>query len=180
MRSLDRNVLRALFAGEAAPGTPAGAGSDSSALGPLACRLGQDRTKQRHDAFSALYQKEALDLWETAAQWQPTAELHRKMAEMYAQAGDVKLARRHQGLEKFRSGVDALRLNRLEEAHAALDQAVAMLPDHASAWFYFAETCRFLDRPERAKNAYTRCLELHPHHGRALRGLRHVSAPAGE
>ena len=133
------------------------------------------------DACAAAGQRnEALDLWETAAEWQPTSELHRKMAEMYAQAGDVKLARRHQGLEKFRSGVDALRLNRLEEAHAVLDQAVAMLPDHASAWFYFAETCRFLDRPERAKHAYTRCLELHPGHGRALRGLRHLSAPSDE
>jgi len=120
--------------------------------------------------------KDALDLWETAAQWQPTPELHRKLAQMYAQAGDVSLAKRHRGLQEFRSGVDALQRNRLDEGHLALDQAVAMVPDHVSAWFYLAETCRFLDRQGQAEHAYRKCLELNPDHGRALRGLGYLSA----
>ena len=95
---------------------------------------------------------------------------------MYAQAGDVSLAKRHRGLQEFRSGVDALQHNRLDEAHSALDQAVAMVPDHVSAWFYLAETCRFLDRQGQAEHAYRKCLELNPDHGRALRGLGNLSA----
>ena len=124
--------------------------------------------------------KEALDLWEKAAQWQPTSERHQKMARTYTRRGDLALASRHQGLQLFHGGVDSFQLDRLEEAQLALEQAVSTMSDHTSAWFYLAETRRFLDRSDRAKHAYTRCLELQPNHGRALRGLRQLSAPTVE
>jgi predicted TPR repeat methyltransferase len=57
-----------------------------------------------------------------------------------------------------------------------LNQAIELVPDSAVAWFYLAETRRLLGDGSGARQAYEKCLQLQPHHGRARRGLMLIGA----
>jgi Tfp pilus assembly protein PilF len=60
------------------------------------------------------------------------------------------------------------RQTRLVEAQAALRESVKIDDEYPHAWFYLGEIGRYMGDSQAARDAYDRCLELNPDHGRAL------------
>ncbi len=102
---------------------------------------------------------------------QANAECCRKLADLYVGQGDEMRAERYRGYHLYESGRLQWRDNKIREANEQLSEAVKILDDDALVWFALAEAQRALNDRTRAKESYSRCLELDPHHGRALVGL---------
>jgi tetratricopeptide (TPR) repeat protein len=125
----------------------------------------------------------AVEAWSRAVQlgFAPGAKYqdyqHRKLAAYYERKGDKEAARRHLALAYYATGHEAFWDDELSEdrklpaARRAFEQAVEFDPGSPHAWFYVGETRRLLNEPEDARQAYKRCLEINPDHGRALAGL---------
>ena len=97
--------------------------------------------------------------------------LNNKLADLYKRTQDDEKKKFHQARAQFATGVIMFRRNMLDDARALISQAVEVDPENGQAWFYLAETQRFLKRPDEARKAYERCLTLDPFHGRAKLGL---------
>jgi Flp pilus assembly protein TadD len=62
-------------------------------------------------------------------------------------------------------------LGRVAEAFSPLREATKADPQLAAAWFYLGEAHRLSGRPDDARAAYRKCLELAPNRGWARRAL---------
>ena len=109
---------------------------------------------------------------------------HRKLAAYYERKGDKEAARRHLALAFYTAGLEAFWDDKLSDdrklppARLAFEQAVELDPGLAHAWFYVGETHRLLNDPAAARQAYRRCLEINPDHGRAMANLSLLDLPA--
>jgi tetratricopeptide (TPR) repeat protein len=124
------------------------------------------------------HENEAREAWNRALRMAPTPQLHIKLASLAQRLNDQPLYRKHIALAGQAAGIALFRANRIAEAVATLKKA-ATLPGAAELprlWFYLGEIERLENEPQRAREAYRRCLALDPDHGRALDALAKLDA----
>ena len=121
--------------------------------------------------------EEAVAVWERAVDYRSSRFLdtnmrvHEKLMMAYEKNGETDKASRQKGLMRLEKGILAWNRNEVRTAMIELKQAVELIPGSAVAWFYLAETRRLLGDEGGAVQAYKKCLQLHPQHGRARRGI---------
>jgi tetratricopeptide (TPR) repeat protein len=97
------------------------------------------------------------------------------LQESYARSGDEDKVKYYLARVAFYVGVEKFRAWEFPMAEKALSDAVSMDPNLTQAWFYLGEARRWLNEKEPAREAYERCLQLNPQHGRALLGLQRLN-----
>ena len=136
--------------------------------------------KQLEPLGAALWLKgdrdEAAAQWQRSAAMRPTANVHAKLASYYQVQGDEESARSHRSRANQIAGTEAFRGDRLAEAATLLQTAVQLDPENAAAWYYLGEVLRTRNKKKEAIEAYQRCLQLDPEHGRAHLGVERVAA----
>ena len=121
--------------------------------------------------------EEAVAVWERAVDYRSSRFLdtnmrvHEKLMMVYEKNGETDKASRQKGLMRLEKAILAWNRNEVRTAMIELNQAVELVPGSAVAWFYLAETRRLLGDERGAVQAYEKCLQLHPQHGRARRGI---------
>ncbi|MCP4815206.1 MAG: tetratricopeptide repeat protein, partial [Planctomycetaceae bacterium] len=121
--------------------------------------------------------EEAVAVWERAVDYRSSRFLdtnmrvHEKLMMNYEKNGETDKASRQKGLMRLEKAILAWNRNEVRTAMIELNQAVELVPGSAVAWFYLAETRRLLGDEGGAVQAYKKCLQLHPQHGRARRGI---------
>ncbi|MCP4814503.1 MAG: tetratricopeptide repeat protein [Planctomycetaceae bacterium] len=121
-------------------------------------------------------------MWERAADYRSSRFLdtnmrvHEKLMMVYEKNGETDKASRQEGLMGLEKAILAWNRNEVRTAMIELNQAVELVPDSAVAWFYLAETRRLLGDERGAAEAYEKCLQLQPQHGRARRGIMLLGA----
>ena len=101
-----------------------------------------------------------------------TKSVHQALASYHAKQGDLVLARQHHALVQQAIGVSAYRVNQLEAARVALEQATEWMPRLAQSWYYLGQSYGALGDRKRAQVAFERCLTIDPDHGRARTGRK--------
>lgn len=103
------------------------------------------------------------------------AGLHDTLAQWYERTvGDAERARQHRAASLTAAGMDQFRSGEYERASAQLENALRLNPTQPQAWFYLGECrrVRLAASPaapgQSAADAYQKCLQLKPNHGRAL------------
>jgi tetratricopeptide (TPR) repeat protein len=96
---------------------------------------------------------------------------YHKLAEHYRKAGDAAAADWHDALAYFAAGHELFWAGRYAEAKQPFEEAVKYDPRLAAGWCYLGEVHRLGGRPDDARKAYRRCLDLDPNFGRARTGL---------
>ncbi len=124
------------------------------------------------DALGDAYQSSgngqlALDSWLQAVRMQGSAAIYDKIAKAYSKLGNEAAARQHLGLAEYERGKQSWLTNDMAQARIHFQAAVADATDFAHAWYYLGETERILGRSQAALDAYQKCLEVDPNHGRA-------------
>ena len=104
-----------------------------------------------------------------------TIEIHQTLANYYQQQQQTEKRDFHLAKMALLQAMIAFRNNQLPSAETAIQHSVELNPRDPQAWFYFAETKRFLGDMQSADTAYKRCLELNPNHGRAIRELSRLT-----
>jgi tetratricopeptide (TPR) repeat protein len=99
-----------------------------------------------------------------------------KLAILYRNANKMQLANHHRGLSHYERGKLAWRENQVAPALAEFEKAAELLDNHAHTWFYLAEARQLQNDDEGAREAYKRCLDIDPDHGRALRRLAQLDS----
>jgi tetratricopeptide (TPR) repeat protein len=128
-------------------------------------------------AYSQLGDQEnARHALEQAAEIEPKAQLY---AELAVLSVDPQKRQEYQGLEQYMIGKETWLTNGLTTAGLTMalehfEKAVALFDGYSHAWFYLAETRRFLGDAAGAEAAYRHCLQINPDSGRALRGLERL------
>lgn len=117
----------------------------------------------------------AAEILEQVAQIMPTVEIHQTLANYYQAEKQIEKRDYHLAKAAKLESMMAFRSNRLPAAQEAGARSVKLNPNDAQAWFYLAESERFLDHPAQAKKAYQRCLKLNPNYGRAIRALERMN-----
>jgi tetratricopeptide (TPR) repeat protein len=102
---------------------------------------------------------------------------YQKLAAYSRQQGDKDASGRHSAGALYAAGHEAFWNQKLPEARTALERAVELAPGMAHAWFYLGETRRLLGEAGPAQQAYQRCREINPDHGRALASLVLLERP---
>ncbi len=126
--------------------------------------------------------QQAKEAWLEAATMQATGVLmpnitvHEKLSEAFRIEGNTDLAKLHKGLQFYEEGKLAWRENQIRPALGFFEKAAKLLDDHAHTWFYLAQARRVHDDLDGARQAYQRCLEIDPNHGRALSRLDHLES----
>jgi Tfp pilus assembly protein PilF len=92
---------------------------------------------------------------------------HNRLALYYEKKGDKDASRRHRAETYREAGIAAFWKRNLPDARVTLERAVELEPGLVGAWFYLGEANRLLGLTATARQAYRRCLELNPDHGRA-------------
>jgi|GEM_PF-591244 tetratricopeptide (TPR) repeat protein len=121
--------------------------------------------------------EEAIAVWERAANYRSSRFLdtnmrvQEKLMMAYEKNGETDKVSRQKGLMLLEKAILAWNRNEVRTAMIELNQAVELVPGSAMAWFYLAETRRLLGDEGGAVQAYKKCLQLHPQHGRARRGI---------
>jgi tetratricopeptide (TPR) repeat protein len=126
-------------------------------------------------------QDDARAAWLRAARLSfgpPLRDVHGKLGESLAAAGQQQLANQQLALAAQAAGIGELRARHVDQAETALRQAVRVDPQLAHAWYYLGETARQRGEAEAARAAYERCLSIQPHHGRAADRLERLASPA--
>jgi tetratricopeptide (TPR) repeat protein len=122
--------------------------------------------------------RRAWEDWGHAVLMQPDGVDHYKLSQVAKQDGNELLFRKHLGLAHQFSGLELFRSDHLAEAADRLQQAVAVDPALADAWYYLGESERLRDRRSSATAALQRCLKLNPVHGRARAALERLAGSA--
>jgi tetratricopeptide (TPR) repeat protein len=125
---------------------------------------------------------EAARAWSRAVQLTFPGARHRdyqyhKLAAYYQKKGDPAAARRHTARAAYTAGYEAFWDGKLGAARTAFEKAVELDPALAGGWFYLGEARRLTGQPDPARQAYRRCLEIDPDHGRALANLALLDLP---
>ena len=107
-------------------------------------------------------------IFQQALQYRLDPEICRLMAPFIKERSEAADVDRLEALQKHAEGLQAFRANRLELATTLLEAAAPIAHQRqAESNFFLGECLWHLDRRESALEAYRRCLELRPHHGRA-------------
>ncbi|MDA1231681.1 MAG: tetratricopeptide repeat protein, partial [Planctomycetota bacterium] len=124
--------------------------------------------------------EEAAEALEQAIEMGPDSERYRRLTQLDGLvAGRQSMVRNHLARSEYWAGVEAYSSNNLNGALTHLEKAVDLDPDHANAWYYYAQTARFLGRAKTAQEAFERCLGLDPYHGRAAHALARIAESPG-
>ncbi|MCA9019769.1 MAG: hypothetical protein KDA74_06490, partial [Planctomycetaceae bacterium] len=118
---------------------------------------------------------QAVPLLQRVAQMRPTIEVHQTLADYYHQQQQAEKRDFHLAKMALLQAMIAFRNDQLPAAEEAIQRSVELNPRDPKAWFYYAETKRFLKDIQSAETGYKRCLELNPNHGRAIRELARLS-----
>ncbi|WP_417749182.1 tetratricopeptide repeat protein [Rosistilla oblonga] len=110
----------------------------------------------------------AIALWIRASEMSPNIPLHQILADAYQQKNDDARRDYHRGQAALLEAKLAYWNNQWEPAKQAAQRAIDVDPSLDQAWFYLAEIERELGNPQLALEAYQKCLDLNPNHGRAL------------
>jgi tetratricopeptide (TPR) repeat protein len=128
------------------------------------------------DAYQAAGRTDgAARAWQQAAEVEPSAEVHQRLAQHFDTTGDATKATHHRALAQEAQGVANLRNAQREEAEKSLRAAVELDPKLPSSWFYLGECLRMKGESAAARDAYRKVLAINPNHGRALARLILVS-----
>jgi len=107
-------------------------------------------------------------VFQQALQYQLGPEICRLMAPFIKERYEAADVDRLAALQKHAEGLQAFRENRLDQAVTLFEAAAPIAhQEQAESNFFLGECLWHLDRREAALEAYRRCLELRPHHGRA-------------
>lgn len=150
-----------------------------------AVRLYEDHQAQRGpaarvfaklgDAYQALGDAaQARANWERAARLEAGADLkdvHHKLATSYRDAGDQVAATRHLARGHYYVGRELLKFGYADKAVGYFEGAVREDTALVAGWYYLGEAQRLAGQADEATRAYRKCLDLNPHHGRALAAL---------
>ncbi len=127
------------------------------ALGPLDWLLAGDAL------LAVGQQDEAVAAWQTSLVLRPTGEAHRRLADGSASRHTV-LADVYDEIAAFRRDRSHVPREPGQLDHPNPDETRVL----AMGWFCVAEDHRFRGNVDEARQAYARCLEFDPLHGRAL------------
>ena len=109
-----------------------------------------------------------LATFQQALQYRLDPEICRLMIRLAKERGSREELERLEALGRHTEGLQAFRENRLEEAAPLFRLATAVAHREQAESFYFLGEClRHQGRHQPAVDAYRRCLELRPQHGRA-------------
>jgi protein O-GlcNAc transferase len=137
--------------------------------------LQQRYLKRLGDAHAAMQNSDrARESWQRALRMPPTAQprtIFDRLRKLARDQGDEDRAARNYASGAHALGVDAIFGGEFDQATKAFEQAVEVNPRQRESWFYLGEATRLRGQSARAREAYQRCLELDPDHGRARRGL---------
>lgn len=121
----------------------------------------------------------AMEFWQRAVRMSPNIQLHLRVAEIFDERGDAGERDFHVARGLVLRGLMLYRGNQVREAAEMLEQALELNPEDAQGWFYLAQSRRVMRRHSEARQAYERCLELDPNHGRARRQLERLADGGG-
>ena len=125
--------------------------------------------------------KEAAEALEQAIEMGPDSERYQRLAKLERLvAGRQNNVQNHLAESEYWAGVEAYSSNNLNGALTHLEKAVDLNPDHANAWYFYAQTARFLGRAKTAQEAFERCLGLDPCHGKAAHALARIAESRGK
>jgi tetratricopeptide (TPR) repeat protein len=141
-----------------------------------------DELQQRHGPFPritaligdmlATHQPDkARDDWLKAAQLQAGVDLkavHHKLADSFTTAGNEHAAQTHRALGHYFVGRELLHFGYADKSINYFAGSTELDPSLEQAWFYLGESRRLSGQSDSAREAYQKCLERNPHHGRAL------------
>ena len=109
-----------------------------------------------------------LGTFQRALQYRLDPKTCRSMIRLVKEHGPPEEIERLEALGKHTEGLQAFGENRLEEATPLFRLATTVAHREQAESFYFLGEClRHQGRPQPAVDAYRRCLELRPQHGRA-------------
>jgi tetratricopeptide (TPR) repeat protein len=118
---------------------------------------------------------QAIAAWSRATTLGIGAEVkdsYYRLATAYEQAKKPDAAKAALARAFFSVGHEFVTTGRAAEALLPLEEATKADPQLAAAWFYRGEAHRLTGRPDAARAAYQKCLELAPNQGRARRALK--------
>ena len=115
--------------------------------------------------------EKAISLWERALLMTANVPLHEKLADYYDKKGDTKRRDYHLSQRHLLQALLSYHNNMLPQADEAIQKALELDSTRAKTWFYRAQIDRYMDHPNRAREAYRRCLKINPNHGRAIHAL---------
>ena len=130
--------------------------------------------------FRALFAEEAGDdesaheLWKRLAMMQPSAHLYRHLSVSRANIDESTRAR-YRALADLRGAINAYRINDSEGARTLIKSGASILSDYDRFHFYVGEIDRVLGNIHEALDAYERCLDVNPDHGRAQERYHELS-----
>lgn len=117
----------------------------------------------------------ARTVWERSVQMRPSAATYERLADLLESSDDAKAANQFRALASQVSGIEAFRANKLDIARSELEKSVTLADDQHRTWYYLGEALDALGERGMAADAFRRCLDLNPQHGRAQRRLRAFS-----
>jgi len=117
----------------------------------------------------------AVEVWQRALRLSPNVPLHKMLAKYYDEQGETALRDQHLGEAALLEVKLNYWNNQIAAAQQSAHQARKIAPQNAQVWFYSAQIERALGNLEGARSGYTRCVELNPQHGRAIRELKSLA-----
>ncbi|MBL8848473.1 MAG: tetratricopeptide repeat protein [Planctomycetaceae bacterium] len=112
--------------------------------------------------------EDAAALWQRSVELRPSARVHQLLAEHCRQSGQPQAATGHTAAMEYCQGLDIYRSNEVAAAVEHFARAAELQPDLAEAWLWLGLAQEQLEKPEAARAALSRCLQLQPHQGRAI------------
>ena len=109
----------------------------------------------------------AREIWEATAAIQSGIALHERLGRLYDRQNRIDEQMRQSTLRLHAIGIADLRNSKIQLATEAFQQALQVDDSLFRSWFYLGECYRLSGKSSLAKDAYRRCLELAPNHGRA-------------
>ena len=113
----------------------------------------------------------AVDLWLEATNFPNKRNIHLKLANYYQEKDNKELEQNHRALQSQTVGIRLFRDGNLVEAQKALVKAVELDPSLAQCWYYLGEIAHAAKKTGPATQAFEKCLEIKPYHGRAAAKL---------
>jgi tetratricopeptide (TPR) repeat protein len=113
-----------------------------------------------------------FQIFQQALQYRLDPEICRLMTPFVKTQSNQADVDRLEALRQHAAGLQAFSENRLNQAVKLFETAASTAHQRqADSNFFLGECLRLLEHPQAALDAYRRCLELRPHHGRAADAL---------